>query len=115
MRIMNTAEIVADVDPQETKEWLEALNSVFAAEGSTRAHYLLEKLVDKARRNGVHIPFTANTPYLNTIPPHQQFRARTQDPFAGALECDGDGGSGQPGISWNRRSYCELCVDRNLV
>ncbi len=72
---MDTVEIVADVDPQETKEWLDALNSVFQAEGDTRAHYLLEKLVDKARRNGAYIPFSANTAYLNTISPYQEERS----------------------------------------
>ena len=67
---MDMNDIVTDVDPQETKEWLDAFNSVLEVEGNERAHYLLEKLVDKARRNGAHIPFSANTAYLNTIPPH---------------------------------------------
>ncbi|GAA5216676.1 pyruvate dehydrogenase (acetyl-transferring), homodimeric type [Corallincola platygyrae] len=61
-----------DVDPQETQEWLEAMEAVLAEEGSERAHYLLEKLIDKARRNGAHLPYDATTAYLNTIPPGQE-------------------------------------------
>ena len=61
-----------DVDPQETKEWLDALESVFEEEGVERAHYLLEKLVDKARRSGAHLPYDATTAYINTIPAAQE-------------------------------------------
>jgi len=61
-----------DPDPQETKEWIEALESVLDREGTDRAHYLLERLIDKARRSGAHLPFSANTAYLNTIPVAQQ-------------------------------------------
>ncbi|MBU6492123.1 MAG: pyruvate dehydrogenase (acetyl-transferring), homodimeric type [Burkholderiales bacterium] len=61
-----------DADPQETKEWLESLEGVLSAEGPERAHYLLEKLIEYARVNGEHLPFSANTPYINTIPLDQQ-------------------------------------------
>jgi len=64
-----------DFDPQETREWLEALEAVIEEEGAERAHFLLESLVDKARRRGGHIPFTATTAYLNTIPPHMETRS----------------------------------------
>ncbi len=57
-----------DSDPQETQEWIEALDSVLQFEGTERAHFLLEKLIDKARRSGAHLPYSANTAYLNTIP-----------------------------------------------
>lgn len=57
-----------DSDPQETQEWIEALDSVLQFEGTERAHFLLEKLIDKARRSGAYLPYTANTAYLNTIP-----------------------------------------------
>ncbi|MEN8214064.1 MAG: pyruvate dehydrogenase (acetyl-transferring), homodimeric type [Pseudomonadota bacterium] len=66
-----------DQDPQETREWLDALDGVIENEGSERAHYLLEKLIDKSRRSGAYLPFSANTAYINTIPPHQQ------EPFPG--------------------------------
>ena len=61
-----------DIDPQETQEWLDALEAVLEHEGAERAHYLLERLIDKARRSGAHIPHHANTAYLNTIPLTQQ-------------------------------------------
>ena len=57
-----------DVDSQETQEWLDALAAVLDREGPDRAHYLLERLTDLARRSGAHIPFSPNTAYLNTIP-----------------------------------------------
>jgi pyruvate dehydrogenase E1 component len=66
-----------DQDPQETQEWLDALDGVIENEGSVRAHYLLEKLIDKTRRSGAYLPFSANTAYINTIPPHKQ------EPFPG--------------------------------
>lgn len=57
-----------DLDPQETHEWIESLDSVLEREGPERVHFLLEKLIDKARRSGAYLPYTANTAYLNTIP-----------------------------------------------
>jgi pyruvate dehydrogenase E1 component len=59
-----------DPDALETQEWLDALQGVLEHEGPERAHQLLEALIDKARRSGAHIPFSANTSYINTIPPH---------------------------------------------
>lgn len=56
-----------DKDPQETGEWLDALEAVLEREGPQRAHYLLEKLVEKARRSGAYLPYSANTAYVNTI------------------------------------------------
>jgi pyruvate dehydrogenase E1 component len=59
---------VQDVDPQETREWTEALASVLDAEGIERAHYLIEQLIDEARRSGAYLPYSPNTAYINTIP-----------------------------------------------
>jgi pyruvate dehydrogenase E1 component len=67
-------EMNEDIDAQETREWLDALESVLRYEGPERAHYLLEKLVDKARRSGAYLPYNATTAYLNTIPAHLQKR-----------------------------------------
>jgi len=53
----------------ETQEWLDALEAVLDREGPQRAHELLERLIDLARRSGAHIPFSPNTAYVNTIPP----------------------------------------------
>jgi len=63
-----------DIDPQETQEWLESLEAVLEHEGAERAHYLLERLIDKARRSGAYLPFSANTAYVNTIPVPRQER-----------------------------------------
>ncbi len=61
-----------DFDPQETLEWIESLESVLEREGPERAHYLLEQLIDKARRSGAYLPYSAKTAYVNTIPVSQQ-------------------------------------------
>ncbi|TMS58694.1 pyruvate dehydrogenase (acetyl-transferring), homodimeric type [Imbroritus primus] len=63
-----------DADPQETQEWLEALESVIGIEGSDRAAYLIDRQIEFARVNGVTQPFHAETPYINTIPVEQQAR-----------------------------------------
>ncbi|MBI4189658.1 MAG: pyruvate dehydrogenase (acetyl-transferring), homodimeric type, partial [Betaproteobacteria bacterium] len=72
---MDMKDIVSDADPQETQEWLEALDSVLENEGAERAHYLLEQLVEKARRRGAYFPFSLNTAYCNTIPPAREERS----------------------------------------
>jgi pyruvate dehydrogenase E1 component len=61
-----------DLDPQETLEWIESLESVLEREGPERAHFLLEQLIDKARRSGAYLPYSAKTAYVNTIPVSQQ-------------------------------------------
>ncbi|MEO8536877.1 MAG: pyruvate dehydrogenase (acetyl-transferring), homodimeric type, partial [Betaproteobacteria bacterium] len=65
---------IPDIDPQETREWLDALDGVLGAEGPDRAHFLIEQLIDRARRSGAYLPFSANTAYINTIPVEQQVR-----------------------------------------
>ena len=64
-----------DIDPQETQEWLDALEAVIDNEGVERAHYLVEKLVTKTRRSGANLPYRADTSYINTIPPHREVRS----------------------------------------
>ncbi len=66
----------------ETKEWLEALEAVVDREGPARAHDLIEKLIDLARRSGAHIPFSPNTAYVNTIP------SGLEPPHPGNLELE---------------------------
>src|SRR3546814_14563098 len=58
-----------DEDTLETQEWLEALAAVLDREGPARAHYLLERLIDAARRSGAHIPFSTNTASVKPITP----------------------------------------------
>jgi pyruvate dehydrogenase E1 component len=71
-----------DSDIAETKEWLESLDSVLQNGGPDRARYLLAQLKFQANRQGVHVPFTANTPYVNTI------TADKQSPFPGIREIE---------------------------
>jgi len=61
-----------DVDALETKEWLEALESVVRTEGVERAQFLLEQVLEQARLEGVDMPTGVTTNYINTIPPQQE-------------------------------------------
>jgi pyruvate dehydrogenase E1 component len=81
------AEEKKDIDPQETREWLEALESILEIEGVDRAHFILEQLIAKARKSGAYLPYSANTAYLNTIPPSREEHS-----------------PGDPGIEWRIRS-----------
>jgi len=56
-----------DIDPIETREWLESIDSVLGQHGPERAHFLLNKMIDFARRSGAYLPYSPNTAYLNTI------------------------------------------------
>jgi pyruvate dehydrogenase E1 component len=71
-----------DQDPRETQEWLEALDSVVEFDGAERAAFLLQQLQDEARRHAVKTPYSANTPYINTIPVDEQ------PPYPGDLEIE---------------------------
>ena len=66
--------LIPDIDSQETQEWLDALTAVIENEGNERAHFLLEAMIDKARRSGSNLPYNATTAYVNTIPTHLQQR-----------------------------------------
>ncbi len=61
-----------DIDPQETGEWLDSLDSVLDVRGKSRARYLLTRLMERAREQGIGVPSAVSTPYLNTIPPEQE-------------------------------------------
>ena len=61
-----------DLDPIETREWIESIDSVLKTQGAARAHYLLEQLIDYTRRSGAYLPFRPNTAYVNTISPGQE-------------------------------------------
>ena len=71
-----------DLDPTETKEWLEAFDAVLEAEGAERGTFILRKLLDHARRRRVPMPPVFNTPYANTI------SLADQPPFPGNLETE---------------------------
>lgn len=61
-----------DLNPQETSEWLEALEQVVDEEGPDRAAYLVERLLERAANFGISAPLKVTTPYLNTIPAHEE-------------------------------------------
>ena len=65
----------ADIDPLETKDWLESLSAVISKDGNHRAHFLIKELINKAYREGANIPYTQNTPYINTIPPEAEVKS----------------------------------------
>ena len=71
---MSSNIINPDSDSQETQEWLDALTAVIETEGTERAHFLLEAMIEKARRSGANLPYNATTAYVNTIPTHLQQR-----------------------------------------
>lgn len=76
------ASVGLDADPGETREWLNALDAVLRHEGPERARFLLQQLQSRAARSGVEVPFSANTPYINSIPVTQQ------PPFPGSREIE---------------------------
>jgi pyruvate dehydrogenase E1 component len=59
-------------DPQETREWVEAMEGVLKEEGPGRAQELIGAIVDAAQRGGAHVSLGLTTPYINTIPPSEQ-------------------------------------------
>ena len=75
-------ENVADLESIETREWLESLDYVLQSNGPARAGQLLQDLAAHARRRGIRLPFSANTPYVNTITPDQE------SPFPGSQELE---------------------------
>ena len=68
----NGLRMIEDLDPAETREWVDALESVLAFEGAERVFFLLDEVIGQARRGGAPVPYTATTPYLNTIAPTKQ-------------------------------------------
>ncbi len=64
-----------DLDPVETREWMESLKAVLDADGPERAHHLLQRMVELTRRAGAHLPFQPTTEYINTIPPHLEAKS----------------------------------------
>ncbi len=71
-----------DVDPAETTEWLESLEYVIESRGPERANYILQQLRNRAKQQGVDLPLSTVTPYINTIP------ADEQPPFPGNREIE---------------------------
>ena len=97
------AQAANDPDVIETQEWLDALEAVIENEGPERAHYLMERMVDLARRRGAHIPFSSNTAYVNTIPAHLGARCPGNLEFEERLR------------SWMRWNAMAMVVKTNRV
>lgn len=70
----NSAASSSLLDPQETREWMDALSAVIDREGAEYAHQLIEEMLEHARQNSIDLPFSANTGYVNTIEPAQEAR-----------------------------------------
>jgi len=64
-----------DIDPLETQDWIESLSVVLEKDGNQRAHFLIKELINKAYKEGANIPYTQNTPYINTIPPEAETKS----------------------------------------
>ena len=62
---------IVDIDPLETREWLDSLHAVLQHEGAERASYLIDQLNEEAEHAGLGMPFALNTPYVNTLSPQQ--------------------------------------------
>src|SRR5690554_6402055 len=69
---MTETGLISDLDPQETKEWLDAIHSVIRAHGVERAHFLIERISERATRDGMPLPYALHTPYRNTIAPENE-------------------------------------------
>ncbi|MCP5075246.1 MAG: pyruvate dehydrogenase (acetyl-transferring), homodimeric type [Rhodobacteraceae bacterium] len=63
---------IPDIDPIESREWQDAIEDVIERDGADRAHFLLDRAVQQARAAGASLPFSATTPYQNTIPTDDQ-------------------------------------------
>ena len=70
----STTQNTPALDPQETREWMDALSAVIDREGAQYAHHLIEEMLEHARQNSIDLPFSANTGYVNTIEPAQDAR-----------------------------------------
>ena len=64
-----------DIDPIETKEWLESLSAVLEKDGKLRAQFLIKQLIEHSYKEGSDLVLSRNTPYINTIPPEQETKS----------------------------------------
>ncbi len=103
-----------DIDPLETREWLESIDAVLKVHGPVRAHFLLDRLIDHARRSGTWLPFKAehglrqHDPRLAREALSGRSRARAAHRVADPLECGRDGGACEPGEHRIRRPHRDL-------
>lgn len=79
------ATLMPDVDSQETSEWMSALRATIQEHGRERGHFLLEQLLEEARQNGIDLPFSATTGYVNTIEPEDEAASLANQRLEGRL------------------------------
>ncbi len=61
-----------DIDPIETREWLDSLSAVLENDGKHRAQYLIKQLIEHSYKEGSDLVLSRNTPYINTISPEEE-------------------------------------------
>ena len=61
-----------DIDPTETKEWLDSLSAVLENDGKNRAQFIIKQLIEHSYKEGSDLVLSRNTPYINTIPPEEE-------------------------------------------
>ena len=111
----------SDLDPQETREWIESLDAVVQVSGRHRAKFLLRHLREAALRQDVLPDGPLMTDYVNSIPledepPYPWGQGNgAADPAYRTLECRRDGSSCECKISWSGRTSVELCVERQSL
>ena len=71
-----------DIEPQETQDWIDSIQSLISNFGIERAHFILDKIISTSRTNGLKLPFSAHTDYINTIP------IANQKPYPGDREIE---------------------------
>ena len=109
-----------DDDPQETAEWLEALDAIVAHVGKDRAQFLLDRLTDHAYTKGLTRAPSRVTPYVNTIP------VAEQPPYPGDLEIEarlaaarrreaGAMGSYRGAVGWTNETRNRCNADRSYL
>ena len=67
--------IDGDLDPLETREWLESLSAVLENDGKHRAQFLIKQLIEHSYKEGSDLVLSRNTPYINTIPPENEAKS----------------------------------------
>ena len=67
----NFVETADDIDPIETKEWIDSLSSILETDGSKRAQFLIKQLIAHSYKQGSDLVLSRNTPYINTITPEK--------------------------------------------
>ena len=94
MSVNNAQDVEAEVEAIEIQEWLDSLDYVLQNGGAQRVKRLFQHLQVHAQKAGVELPFSANTPYINTIPVDKQ------PPFPGVEKSNGGLKAWYAGTPW---------------